>query len=273
MRSTLGKKNSDSHNATYNSEYRSNGESWGSEHYDQPERYQKTYQTIPERPTSARSMRSFRSIASTQRGGNRVPLNHVDPTKVTYNGDVIEKRAHCFTEAGKPFTPRTLKTNHESRLKNSKCYNPPKRPRSAQNGMMQSASQSSFSSEKFSREGKPQPRPQPQPRQRAKPTTPEELGETMPTSQLSESMLMDITLQSRDGRRLKGEKGEVPPLAISMDVDHMNWIKEQASKAQVRARHSKMFKKNLAPRNGLDREDDEDPEGLSKSVRLETLKK
>lgn len=275
MKSTLGQNNSDSHKATYNSDYLPQGRSSGSDqpstNYREAETFTSTRQTFYERPLSARSGRSARSITSTQRG-TRVAIKNLDPAKVTYNGDVIEKRAHCFTEPAEPFTPRTLKTNHESRLKNSKCYNPPKRLSSVKNDVVHSASQSLVSEE--ASVGRRQPRPQP--RQRIKSGRSDDFGATMPTSQLSETMLMDITLQSRDGRHVQNEKGQVPPLAISMDVDHLNWLQEQASKAQVRARNSNKFKKSITLQpdsEGMDQADSEDPHNLSNSVRLETLKK
>ena len=55
----------------------------------------------------------------------RTQLKSHDQKRITYAGDILEKRSHKFTEPERPFTPRTNKTNHQSRLKGSKCYNPP----------------------------------------------------------------------------------------------------------------------------------------------------
>ncbi|XP_038073319.1 spermatogenesis-associated protein 7 homolog [Patiria miniata] len=44
------------------------------------------------------------------------------------SGDVLDKMADRFSQADKPHTPRTLKTNAQSRLAQSNIYNKPKRP-------------------------------------------------------------------------------------------------------------------------------------------------
>ena len=46
---------------------------------------------------------------------------------------------------------------------------------------------------------------------------------------------LDETLQSRDFERLKsGATDDVPPLDISLDADHLRWLKDQAEKASAR---------------------------------------
>ncbi|GFN82835.1 spermatogenesis-associated protein 7 [Plakobranchus ocellatus] len=264
-------------------------------------RYSYTYSA---RPGSARSIQSGHSLGPS---ASRLPMSSSshDPTKITYQGDVLEKRPYLFTEPERPFTPRTLKNNHQSRLKSSKCYNPPP---------VKSSLQTKLHADKH-----PQPAPEvrlaprPRPRSNSKRLQQERdadgylleqdshgrrrdsfhgLGETMETTgQLSESMLMDITLQSRDGRHFQPQKHEarggqdgqnVPPLAISMDQDHMNWLQEQASKAQVRARNRDQLRSS-----SLHSDDDalrpttaeaeqnlpHNGPGLRESIKRETMKK
>uniref|UniRef100_A0A2C9KLV1 Uncharacterized protein n=4 Tax=Biomphalaria glabrata TaxID=6526 RepID=A0A2C9KLV1_BIOGL len=178
------------------------------------------------RPVSARStqsLRSARSGHSVTSLTSRVSIH--DPAKVTYQGDLLDKRPHLFTEPDRAFTPRTLKVNHESKLKNSKWYNPPRRSSSQSRASMENTGSKPSSVRNKKSDLSPRPN-----------ASNQDLQDAPETAHLSESMLMDITLQSRDGHQQHEGKGMVPPLAISMDQDHMNWLQEQASKAEVRAR-------------------------------------
>ncbi|KAK0047000.1 spermatogenesis-associated protein 7 isoform X3 [Biomphalaria pfeifferi] len=178
------------------------------------------------RPVSARStqsLRSARSGHSVTSLTSRVSIH--DPAKVTYQGDLLDKRPHLFTEPDRAFTPRTLKVNHESKLKNSKWYNPPRRSSSQSRASMENTGSKPSSVRNKKSELLPRPN-----------ASNQDLQDAPETAHLSESMLMDITLRSRDGHQQHEGNGMVPPLAISMDQDHMNWLQEQASKAEVRAR-------------------------------------
>lgn len=165
------------------------------------------------RPMSSRSTASLASnFSQTSRSSN--------PMKVTYDGDVLNKHAHSFTEPSKPFTPRTLKTNRESSLKRYKYYTPPP-PKKTQKDEEPAPSH----------ETKVKGVPRPKPRQgQAKAG-----GDMAASGVLTETMLMDMSLRSHDPRAHDDSKG-VPRLDISMDTDHLSWVKEQASRAQIRTR-------------------------------------
>ncbi|XP_046551856.1 LOW QUALITY PROTEIN: spermatogenesis-associated protein 7-like [Haliotis rubra] len=134
--------------------------------------------------------------------------------------DLLQKRSHVFTEPEKPFTPRTLKSNRQSRLSEYKYYNPPPKKPSHRHDDMEQTSRQLMQTERDYR-------PKPKPRGTA-------VQDRTGTQTLSESQLMFETLQSRDFNRHQGEKDGVPKLDISVDKDHMNWLQEQASKAQIR---------------------------------------
>lgn len=169
------------------------------------------------RPMSARSTTSLASnFSQTSRSSN--------PLKVTYDGDVLNKHAHSFTEPSKPFTPRTLKSNRESRLKQYKYYTPPPPKKMQVSSREEEPAPSSDTKVK-------EVAPQAKPRGRASKGG----GDLGATETLTETMLMDMSLQSHDPRQ-RGDESGVPRLDITMDKDHLSWVKEQASRAQIRTR-------------------------------------
>ena len=190
--------------------------------YDQRQRYPNPVQVpgqsayTQQRPSSARSQRSMGSAAMRS-------VVQVGSKKGTYDGDVIQKHAQVFTEE-KPFTPRTLKTDRVSRLSQYKYYNkpPPKGPKAAP-----VAQPRVEESETKSKEAGVPPKPKPRTRK---------LSDTQ-EGNVTENSLMFETLHTRDYSKFDSNRDErVPKLDISLDADHLSWIKDQASKAQLRAK-------------------------------------
>ena len=107
-----------------------------------PSRYatHKTYKSnIPsstgkKKPSAQRKMKAQQPLYKTQvlSSYSPVPQNggtvliYGNPVLTPRSGDLIELNKDKFTEE-KPFQPRTLKTNRESKLSQFKYYNPPKR--------------------------------------------------------------------------------------------------------------------------------------------------
>lgn len=173
--------------------------------------------TTRQRPSSARSLRSATS------GVSRTMVQ-VPQKKGTYDGDVLDKRAHVFTDA-KPFTPRTLKTDRKSRLSQYKYYN--KVPPKAKEEKPRSQSPVEASRDQPKESAVPDGRPQPKPRQQRLDRTRE--------GPVTMNSLMFETLHSRDFSNSKDSPNpDVPKLDISMDLDHRKWVEEQASKAKLR---------------------------------------
>ncbi|XP_078591130.1 spermatogenesis-associated protein 7 homolog isoform X2 [Branchiostoma floridae x Branchiostoma japonicum] len=156
----------------------------------------------PARPRSAYSVRSARSRTSS------VPMatqrTNADQSKViqlprnTPDGDILNTRAHKFRSPDKPFTPRTLnRTGVQSRLSQSKCYNPPRRkktPKPADNDGRQSVASDLNMSEMSYTDVPPQPAPRRRSRQE--------------------------------------EESRVPPLDIEKDADHARWVEQQAKRME-----------------------------------------
>ena len=176
-----------------------------------------------QRPSSARSARSVGSAVSRT-------MVQVPTKKGTYDGDILEKRAQVFTEQ-KPFTPRTLKTDRKSRLSQYKYYNkvPPKEEKTKGQEVPQEQTTVKKQVAPTS-ESRPQQKPR-QPR----------LDQTR-EGPVTMNSLMFETLHSRDFSKYdkNGENSDIPKLDISMDTDHLKWIKDQASKAKIRANNDTM---------------------------------
>ena len=163
------------------------------------------------RPVSARSTTSVNSHASQA-------SRRSQPMKVTYDGDVLNKHAHSFTEPAKPFTPRTLRSNRESSLKRYKYYTPPPRKSHKSN---KDENQGGAEGEMDGSRGGPSN------------TSLKDVEDLGATETLTETMLMEMSLQSHSPQQGRGESG-VPRLDISMDKDHLSWVQDQASRTQNR---------------------------------------
>lgn len=167
------------------------------------------------RPVSARS--SARSVHSARysMGGTAMPTKTI--SQKTYDGDVIDKHNHVFTQPEKPFTPRLLKSNRVSRIAQSKYYTAPPQKRETNESTNAKEVETTSS----------HPKPKAKPRKNAPLDKSGEMTDT----------LMFESLQSRDFSRYSDEREQVVPrLDISLDKDNMNWIKEQAMKAEIRSK-------------------------------------
>ena len=191
------------------------------DHQNSPSKYHST-RTIssnipPSKPTpraSARTRQSPRPNSGRQQhyagensfGATTTLRNPSTPR----SADLLETQAHKFTEE-KPFQPRINRTNRQSKLSQFKYYNAPKNKTQTRGGGQQSLAKDT----RVLHQGN-------NPQMRS--TTP-----------LTESVdLMNASLMSRDMHQVRTPTG-VPPLDISLDKDHMHWLKEQSMKAQLRS--------------------------------------
>ncbi|KAK3580398.1 hypothetical protein CHS0354_001518 [Potamilus streckersoni] len=244
MKTTLKShsRNEESNHATYGSEMDKTG-------IDMPAR--KTT-PLPSRPISARSQRSLTASVGAVQTFKSV-------AKKTYDGDVLDKRAHVFTEE-KPFTPRTLKNDRVSRLSQYKYYTPPKKKslKPEASGPPQTSlreENEKVYEDEF--EGKEENYPKPKPRQRNLKS-----GATPNDIPITDTSLTFETLRSRDFSKFDANKEQmVPPLDISLDTDHMKWLKDQASKAQLRATNSTL----KSTMDKIKEEDSQSSSGLGKT--------
>jgi len=57
------------------------------------------------------------------------------------------------------------------------------------------------------------------------------------TGDVADSVILDETLLSRDFERGSSiDRGTVPPLEMSLDTDHMKWLKEHSAEHRLRSR-------------------------------------
>ncbi len=136
--------------------------------------------------------------------------------KIASGGDVLDYHSEKFTER-KPFTPKTLKTNSKSKLVQFKYYNRPPTIKKERNPVIEEADEKDT---------------------RSIPS----LGQTMRFSggrriprMTTDSDIFNETLQSRAEQQVT--PSGVPPLAISLDPDHINWLQEQSNKSASRRGH------------------------------------
>ena len=183
------------------------------DHQNSPSKYHnpnKVTSNIPQnnskRPSSARHTDRSHSGRTGRRSNTSTPgqfnatttIKHVQSSGTPHSIDVMETQAHKFTEE-RPFQPRINKASRPSKLAEYKCYNGPRKSADVKNRTI-------------TRE-----------------------GSTRPVTPLTESAdLMNASLMSRDLTQMRTPTG-VPPLDISLDGDHMNWLKEQSKKAQLRS--------------------------------------
>lgn len=170
-----------------------------------------------------------------------------DLVKRTYRGDVLDERSHLFTEPGMPFVPRTLKSNHESKLKNSRYYNPP-RIKSCSQRVENKRLQHLEENKRLHRSTS---------------------AGILDTSQLCKSMMMDISVHTQD------EKSDhrTQPLNISMNKDHMNWLKDQVNKEKIQVCESDQVKSIHTPEVHHGRHFSLCQDGQREAIKLETQRR
>ncbi len=138
------------------------------------------------------------------------------------SGDLLETRAHKFTER-RPFQPMINKRNTTSKLSEFKYYTSPRKADPASKGAVTEETKVTAN--------RPPPRPVSRNSQHNVMRTQRSM---MYTGRTASSMtLMHETLMSRDLNH-PDTPTDVPPLNISLDKDHMNWLQEQSKKSQMR---------------------------------------
>lgn len=160
------------------------------------------------RPRSGRSSSRQNSALNKQNiYANATQTLHQPSTPKS--SDLLETQSYKFTEE-KPFQPRINRTTAQSKLSTFKYYNAPKKtPRN----------NSADNHDRGGKGGRGDGRQ----------------NQTRPVTPLTDSVdLMNASLMSRDLGSLKTPTG-VPPLDISLDKDHLLWMKEQSRRAQLRS--------------------------------------
>ncbi|XP_078000360.1 spermatogenesis-associated protein 7 homolog [Glandiceps talaboti] len=115
--------------------------------------------------------------------------------------DLLDTSKHKFKEPAKPHTPRTLKREAQSKIAQSKNYNPPRR-KSANKDQDLLTTKDSY---------------------------PEYNGEQERTA--STNMVLNTTMRFSDIEKTK--RGLVPTLKIKRDEDHAKWVQDRNTSSQM----------------------------------------
>ena len=138
------------------------------------------------------------------------------------SNDVLDQNAYKFTDE-KPFQPRTLITNRKSKLSDFKYYTPPKR----KGGSAAAASHGDDV------DGHATLRPDTAHSAQAGSLRASIKSRPGTANTMNSTDWMNETIISRDHTQRDTPQG-VPALDISLDQDHIKWLKEQQTKAHHR---------------------------------------